>query len=358
MSKLGSISVNEIEIAEVDASPIGDATLDLPTGSIAILTDGTQMWHKNSVGINGWQPIGDKAYVGLPNVDNTSDANKPVSTQVQTALNLKYDSSNPSGYETATQLNTRDTNNRNRSNHTGSQLSSTISDFNEATQDAVGTILTDTASLNLTYNDVANTITADVLPAGVNHNALQNYVANEHINHTSVVLTANNGLTGGGDISASRTISMQFPETVNRVTAIQSTTSTTYANITQMVTTSLDIGTYELRLISIGQSTAVGTGIGLRLAAGTAVIGTLCINWNFSQAGNGTDKNFEYTQNSVADNITSASVATANVNYPMSGNGLFTVTTAGTVAIQIRSETNGTNVSIRPESFLFLKKVA
>ena len=39
-----------------------------------------------------------KGDVGLGNVDNTSDANKPISTATQTALNLKYDASNPAGY--------------------------------------------------------------------------------------------------------------------------------------------------------------------------------------------------------------------------------------------------------------------
>lgn len=70
-----------------------------------------------------------KTQVGLGNVDNTSDLNKPISTATQSALDLKYNSSNPNGYETPTQLGTRDTNNRNRSNHTGTQLASTISDF-------------------------------------------------------------------------------------------------------------------------------------------------------------------------------------------------------------------------------------
>ena len=41
-----------------------------------------------------------KAMVGLGNVDNTTDANKPISTATQTALNLKYDATNPSGYIT------------------------------------------------------------------------------------------------------------------------------------------------------------------------------------------------------------------------------------------------------------------
>lgn len=43
----------------------------------------------------------DKAAVGLENVDNTSDANKPVSTAQQTALNAKYNASNPAGYVNA-----------------------------------------------------------------------------------------------------------------------------------------------------------------------------------------------------------------------------------------------------------------
>ncbi len=86
-----------------------------------------------------------KAQVGLGNADNTSDADKPVSTAQQTALDLKYDNTNPANYidsagapvqpadiadfETTTQLNNRDTANRARANHTGTQLASTISDF-------------------------------------------------------------------------------------------------------------------------------------------------------------------------------------------------------------------------------------
>ena len=45
----------------------------------------------------------DKTDIGLGNVDNTSDANKPVSTATQTALNAKYDASNPAGYVTASE---------------------------------------------------------------------------------------------------------------------------------------------------------------------------------------------------------------------------------------------------------------
>lgn len=46
----------------------------------------------------------DQSDVGLGNVDNTSDADKPISTAQAAALAGKYDSSNPAGYQTAAQV--------------------------------------------------------------------------------------------------------------------------------------------------------------------------------------------------------------------------------------------------------------
>lgn len=81
----------------------------------------------------------------------------------------------------------------------------------ERAQDAVGTILTDTASIDFVYDDVLNTITANVLPAGVDHDALQNFVLNEHIDHSTVQVLAGEGLSGGGDITTDRTIALDIP---------------------------------------------------------------------------------------------------------------------------------------------------
>lgn len=98
-----------------------------------------------------------KAQVGLPNVDNTSDANKPVSTATQTALDQKANitdlgtaaaaditdfataaqgvkadtavqPADITDFETTAELNARDTANRSRSNHTGTQSADTIVD--------------------------------------------------------------------------------------------------------------------------------------------------------------------------------------------------------------------------------------
>ena len=81
--------------------------------------------------------------------------------------------------------------------------------------------ITNTAVTSGTYgtsNDVAQitinskgqiTAASDV---AIDHDALANFVANEHIDHSGVTLTAGNGLSGGGDITASRTFALDLNE--------------------------------------------------------------------------------------------------------------------------------------------------
>ena len=90
----------------------------------------------------------------------------------------------------------------------------------EQVEDIVGNLLQDTSSVNVTYNDAGNAITFDVLPGGVNHNLLLNYVANQHIDHSTVSISAGTGLTGGGDITTSRTISMPSVGTAGTYQAV------------------------------------------------------------------------------------------------------------------------------------------
>ena len=61
-------------------------------------------------------------------------------------------------------------------------------------------------SNGVNYN--SSTGAFDVDEANVLHDNLSGFVANEHINHTSVTFTAGTGLTGGGDISSSRTFNV------------------------------------------------------------------------------------------------------------------------------------------------------
>lgn len=77
--------------------------------------------------------------------------------------------------------------------------------YNHANLHSAATV-TDSSSVDFTL--VGQDITAVVLPAGVDHNSLSNYSANRHIDHTAVSISAGTGLTGGGDISANRTVSL------------------------------------------------------------------------------------------------------------------------------------------------------
>ena len=97
--------------------------------------------------------------VGLGNVDNTSDVDKPISTATQTALDVKYDASNPLGFETPAELDSRDTANRDRTNHTGTQLAATISDFMAEVQ-ASETVTSLSLNANmLSYTNEAGAVT-------------------------------------------------------------------------------------------------------------------------------------------------------------------------------------------------------
>lgn len=57
---------------------------------------------------------------------------------------------------------------------------------------------------------VAGNPTIDVTETGIDHDTLLNFVGNEHINHSSVSIIAGTGLSGGGDITSSRTLSVNI----------------------------------------------------------------------------------------------------------------------------------------------------
>lgn len=142
---------------------------------------------------------------------------------------------------------------------TGSVISVSLSD--ELFQDAVGNILTDSASVDFTYNDAGDQITAAVLPAGVDHDQLQNFVANKHIDHSAVSISAGAGLTGGGDLTADRTIALPN----------SGVTADTYGTASSVGVFTVDI---------FGRITsAVNTGISLLSSAisnfATSVLGTV-----------------------------------------------------------------------------------
>jgi hypothetical protein len=226
-----------------------------------------------------------------------------------------------------------------RNNHTGTQLASTILDFSESAQDSVGSILTSSSDVDLVYSDVSNQITASLTNTGVSAGTY------------SVLTVDQKGRVTAGTTTGSVVRYSYFSN------ATDSTTQATYISIASLTTVSLPVGLYKFTMIGNMQSAAAQNGVGVRVSPVTANMTTVSAKWNIAQGTNGTSHDFEYDQIANNTNVTSASVGAANTTFSVNGFGVFRITSAGTVAVQIRSETAGTAVSLLPDSAFILELV-
>lgn len=267
-----------------------------------------------------------------------------------------------------------------------SLASTAITDFAEAAQDAAGGILTDTASVDFTYNDAGPTISAAVLPAGVNHDALANFVANEHVDHSAVTLTAGVGLSGGGDITASRTFDLEntavtpgtygsasvYPIvtvdqqgrltsvttqavpggalTAKNATQLTSNSNSTLTSISDMALTLAANTTYKVEGLFIHRSTASTTGIALSFNGGTVTPTATTGYVETSVSATGTNRlNFQ-THTAVSTFSATVSANTDQLTY------MTTIVavgaTGGTFIPQFRSETNSQTITLRVNSYI------
>lgn len=72
--------------------------------------------------------------------------------------------------------------------------------------------------LTVTLDDVLNNIALEIVEANIDHNVLENYVINEHIDHSTVSILTEEGIKGGGDITTTRTLSLDFPTLTSKTT--------------------------------------------------------------------------------------------------------------------------------------------
>jgi len=76
-----------------------------------------------------------------------------------------------------------------------------------------GSQLTGVAATNVEYANVLNKPALVSASSQIDHDLTTNFVANEHIDHSSVSISAGNGLSGGGDITTTRTLSLDTGST-------------------------------------------------------------------------------------------------------------------------------------------------
>jgi trimeric autotransporter adhesin len=238
-------------------------------------------------------------------------------------------------------------------------LATTITQYtDEQAQDAVGNILTDSVSVDFTYNDAGNTITAAVLPAGVNHNALQNYVANQHVDHSTVSIIAGTGLSGGGDLTTSRTLNLAN----TAVTAGSYGTATTIPAVT--VNAQGQITGVVNNLVAIPSTQVTDFNEAAQDAVGGILTDSPSVDFTYNDVGNsiqasvlpgGVDHNGLAnltTGNPHTQYLLSATAATTyqpldsdlTAMAALAGTGFITRSGAGTAAV--RTIVSGTGMSV------------
>lgn len=142
--------------------------------------------------------------------------------------------------------------------------------------------------------------------------------------------------------------------TLNRykyVLGAQATNNTAaYSTVAGLTSVSLPVGIYRFKFLGLMQSTQAASGVGVRIINGTATLSTVYGKWSISQGADGVSQAFIYDQTSTSTNVTSASVNTLNSNFVVMGDGVFRVTVAGTVAIQIRPEVGGQTATLQADA--------
>lgn len=195
---------------------------------------------------------------------------------------------------------------------------------NERAQDAVGAILVDTASVDLTYDDALGQIKADVLPAGVNHDLLLNFVANEHVDHSLVEIQTgvNSGLAGGGNITTTRSLSVDIggttalgvapelsDEVLIRDVSAGSLRKVTVGQILEKVSSVGDIDETSFSIVAPQATPANVTGFafsalvvrGFKALVTVEIDATLDLFETFELVGVNKGGSFEMAQSSVGD---------------------------------------------------------
>ena len=107
-----------------------------------------------------------------------------------------------------------------------------------------GSIVTIGASTATSFNGAINSTNSVVSGSSqISHDSTTGYSANKHVDHTSVLISAGNGLSGGGDISSTRTLTLDsgsthfttgVKTTLNSNTVISGSSQITYANISSI----------------------------------------------------------------------------------------------------------------------------
>lgn len=160
------------------------------------------------------------------------------------------------------------------------------------------------SKITVTNDSANNEIDIDVAQANIDHNALLNYVANRHIDHSAVNITAGEGLTGGGDITTTRTLALNInglttDPTPDPAADFLVTYDTSAASHKKVLLSTLPAGTPTITSILVSAtaitSTTSTTYVAMAAMTSTPASGTYLVTFSSSGAGSSNNGSYQWS---------------------------------------------------------------
>lgn len=261
-----------------------------------------------------------KTDVGLANVDNTSDANKPVSTAQATAINAKVEDNITDGATTtASSENALFDALALKANLAGPTFTGTVT---LPSTTSIGTVSnTEIAHVDGVTSAIQGQIDGkqDALVSGTNIKT---------INGTSI-LGSGDIVTGGGGGNTEITLRL--------ASSVSTGANTTLVDLTGMTFSYEANSTYRINFYMNVTAAAATTGHGFGINCSTAP-SVVALNGTTVLANTGTSSTWQAIANNAVVGVTSG-IPTANAVTPSMGQGVLTTGgTAGTATFRFRSE--------------------
>jgi trimeric autotransporter adhesin len=173
--------------------------------------------------------------------------------------------------------------------------------------------------------------------AQIDHNSTTNYVANRHIDHTSVLISAGNGLSGGGDISSTRTLALDTASstfTTGVKTALNTNTVISGSSQVDVTLTTGDIALGSRTSGNYVASLVAGTNITLSNNSGESATPTIGLtNNSITIAG---------TSTALGGTITAATILSGT--GVVSGSSQITAGSTTNFATDVKTQLNSNTV--------------
>lgn len=320
-----------------------------------------------------------KGDVGLGNVDNTSDANKPVSTATQTALDLKVDENAPITGATKTKV-TYDAKGLVTAGADATTADIADSANKRYVTDAQLTVIGNTSGTNT--GDQTITLTGDVTGTGTGSFATT--IANGAVSNTklanSSITIAGTSTSLGGSITqdtitglastglvkrtAANTLGIATPITdylpgytlVATLASDQATgANTTPVTLTNLVFTYAANSKYLIECMALVSPTAATTGCGFQFDLSSAVT-SIWVMFDHQLANTGTLSGGHSIADDASVGVSSGMPGTST--YPVRVHGLLITTgNTGTAQLRFRSETTAVT-TCKAGTTLIVRKIA